>query len=143
MDRYGNVFYENDDANHAKFVMNATQNFAKTAILARGKTNHSSLCAGREVICAGTMFFWKGQLLHIDNASGHYAPKRDALYKAVQIVVEAGANPDYLRAMYITATAKEYFKARTFLANGAANWPEEDQETDQMLIYSSIPGFQA
>ena len=41
--------------------------------------NHSTLCAGREVFCAGTISIKNGQLRGITNNSGHYRPDTDSL----------------------------------------------------------------
>ena len=41
--------------------------------------NHSTLCAGRDVICAGTISIKNGVLRGITNTSGHYQPNTDAL----------------------------------------------------------------
>ena len=32
------------------------------------------------------IFFWKGELIHVDNKSGHDAPKADALFKVVEVL---------------------------------------------------------
>jgi hypothetical protein len=41
--------------------------------------NHSTLCAGRDVFCAGTISIKNGQLWGVTNNSGHYRPDTDAL----------------------------------------------------------------
>jgi len=41
--------------------------------------NHSTLLAGREVLCAGTISIKKGVLMGITNLSGHYMPDSNAL----------------------------------------------------------------
>ena len=109
----------------------------------RGVTNHSSFCAGREVICAGLIFFWKGQLLHIDNESGHYAPKHNALYRTVEIIRDSGANLDYLRVGFLTADSKELFYARSFLQNAQhGDWPDQDTNQDHTQHFNAIATFQ-
>ncbi|MFN7994294.1 MAG: hypothetical protein U0Q18_11855 [Bryobacteraceae bacterium] len=142
MDRYGNLFVDYDNMAHGQFVLGAAVNPARAAVQARGQTNHSSLCAGREVICAGTIFFWHGQLVHIDNKSGHYAPRHDALYRAVELVRDAGANIDYLRVGLATANAEDFYRARTFLVRGQADWPDQNTANNHVPIYSGLPGFQ-
>lgn len=140
MDRYGNLFVEMDNSTYGKQVLNVQNNSSAAAIAARGQTNHSSICAGREVICAGNIYFWKGQLIHIDNASGHYAPTKAALYKAVKLLIEAGANPDYLRVLAFREQA--FYKARTFLANGNPDWPNTNEmDMAQDGVYQNILGF--
>lgn len=64
MDRYGNLFCA-DNRDHG------------------GQFNHSSFNAGREVICAGNMKINNGQLIMIDNNSGHYQPPLQQLENAI------------------------------------------------------------
>jgi hypothetical protein len=141
MDRYGNVFFEYDNASYGRIVLNQPINSSAAAIAARGQTNHSTICAGREVICAGMIFFWKGQLIHIDNESGHYKPNRAALYQCVNNLRLAGTDMALLRVKYSTAQGADFFKANTFLTNGQPDWPDQNQGSDQMPIYQNIPGF--
>jgi hypothetical protein len=142
MDRYGNLFVDYDNMAYGTFVLGAVANQSRAAVQARGQTNHSSLCAGREVICAGSIFFWHGQLIHIDNKSGHYAPKHDALYKAVELVRDAGANIDYLRVGFSTANSEALYRARTFLLKGRPDWPDQDPAHNHLPHYTGMPGFQ-
>jgi len=144
MDRFGNVFVDYDDFGHGTQVMNLpTKGAAKAAITARGKTNHSSLCAGREVICAGMIFFWKGQLIHIDNSSGHYAPKRPALYAAVEILRAAGTNINYLRVGVAKPSGgHDYYTAQHFLNQGwQGDWPSQKDDDKQDHWFAQRPGF--
>jgi hypothetical protein len=142
MDRYGNLFVDYDNMAYGTFVLGAVANPARAAVQARGQTNHSSLCAGREVICGGSIFFWHGQLVHIDNKSGHYAPKHDALFRAVELVRDAGANIDYLRVTVATANSEDLYRARTFLVRGQPDWADQNPAHDHLPIYRGMPGFQ-
>jgi hypothetical protein len=55
--------------------------------------NHSTLCAGREVICAGMISIKNGQLRGINNESGHYQPDTDALTRLLtKLQNEDGVN---------------------------------------------------
>lgn len=45
--------------------------------------HHSSLNAGRPVACAGEMMLIEGEVIEVDNSSGHYAPPADALDQVV------------------------------------------------------------
>ncbi len=142
MDRYGNLFVDYDNSGYGTHVLNLNRDQQKGAIRARGQTNHSSFCAGREVICAGTIYFWKGQLIHIDNNSGHYAPNRQALFNAVSILWNDGAVLDYLRVGVAGKDAPSTFhRGTTFLHHGGADWPEQDQGVDQEAIFRRCPGF--
>jgi len=48
--------------------------------------NHSSLNAGNDVLCAGTVVITNGVIMQIDNQSGHYRPTRRNLHTAVQVL---------------------------------------------------------
>jgi hypothetical protein len=143
MDRYGNLFVDYDNQGYGRHVLQVKKDFGAAAIKARGQTNHSSFCAGREVICAGNIFFWKGQLLHIDNGSGHYAPNRQALYNAVSILWNEGAVLDYLRVAVMGGpnVDTKFYKGSTFLANGGADWRQQDWKADQDGIFRACPTF--
>ncbi|MGO8733023.1 MAG: hypothetical protein ACLQVM_09535 [Terriglobia bacterium] len=144
LDRYGNLFVDYDNGAYGSLVLNAIQKPAKAAIDFRGYTNHSSLCAGREVICAGMIFFWKGQLIHVDNKSGHYAPKADALFKVVEVLRDGGTNIDYLRVGVATATDEKLYVARTFLAGGGGgqpDWPDQNPNNDHTQYFRNVHAF--
>lgn len=54
-----------------------------------GNFNHSSILAGKPVVCAGTLTInGAGKLTYIDNDSGHYKPDTAALQNAVRILFE-------------------------------------------------------
>ena len=50
--------------------------------------NHSSFNAGRDVMCAGSIWIRDGKLKHIDNWSGHYKPSWNDLVRALQFFCE-------------------------------------------------------
>ena len=70
IDRYGNLFVEK--ANRSWQEGQRTAQF-----------NHSTLCAGRAVICAGTIKVSKGLITYISNESGHYKPTTQQLINAI------------------------------------------------------------
>jgi hypothetical protein len=49
----------------------------------KGIVHHTSLLQGANVICAGGMLIENGQLLSIDNVSGHYRPKLKNLLNCI------------------------------------------------------------
>ena len=73
MDRYGSLFTVNHATPHKQ-------------------VNHSTLNAGKEVICAGMIKVEAGNLRIISNNSGHYKPAQKELYNAVQALVTDGLN---------------------------------------------------
>lgn len=79
MDTYGNLLGANPQVHH--------QSDAGT-----GQWNHSSLNAGKDVICAGTMRIVGGQLTMISNESGHYQPNATKLSNAIATLVEEGCD---------------------------------------------------
>jgi hypothetical protein len=64
-DRYGSLFLVQND------MKDKNQNDLQL--------NHSTLLAGNEVLCAGTISIKKGALMGITNLSGHYQPDTNAL----------------------------------------------------------------
>jgi hypothetical protein len=54
------------------------------------KINHTTLCAGHEVLCAGTISIKNGELRAISNNSGHYQPSTAQLLQVLTLLMEAG-----------------------------------------------------
>jgi hypothetical protein len=50
--------------------------------------NHSSLVAGQDVICAGMILVYNGDLKYISNESGHYQPDAQKLSNAIAVLME-------------------------------------------------------
>lgn len=75
IDKYGNILGVSLEAGH-KMAGNSV------------RFNHSSLNAGKDVICAGMLRCQDGRLKYIDNASGHYAPTKQNLIEALQFLEE-------------------------------------------------------
>ena len=71
LDKHGNLIAESSGADYG------SQNL-----------NHSTLCAGGEVICAGELQLQNGHLTIISNQSGHYKPNAARLGQAIQILNE-------------------------------------------------------
>lgn len=147
MDRYGNLFVAHDNTAYALKVLKETKGlFNKGATARGGMFNHSSFCAGREVICAGMIFFWKGQLIHIDNNSGHYKPNRQHLYNAVKIIVEDVYNGWLMPALHLRVGLKSQdgmalYTALSFLKNGQPDWPDQNLGSNQTQTYRNIRTF--
>lgn len=57
------------------------------------QVNHSSMTAGKEVICAGMIIVDPGRVLDITNTSGHYKPSKAALAQALR-PARRGAGPE-------------------------------------------------
>jgi hypothetical protein len=77
MDQYGNVYtYDAPDLDHVSGNIN--------------QVNHSSMNAGREVICAGMIQCTNGQVTTITNTSGHYKPTASHLAEAMDLLVQEG-----------------------------------------------------
>jgi hypothetical protein len=61
------------------------------------RINHSSLCAGKDVICAGEIKVTNGNLEILSNESGHYSPTGQNLYVALQELQNAGIDLNPVR----------------------------------------------
>lgn len=93
--------------------------------------NHSSFCAGKEVICAGTIACdAQGTLLYITNLSGHYKPNRPQLVWYLRMLHEERVD---LSGVCVGAVAPDgqgtqFYRALSFIANprGPGDWPHTD-----------------
>ena len=103
MDRYGNLFVK------------SSQMLQQAAYF-----NHSSFCAGNDVICAGTIVIDDGMLVYIDNQSGHYKPDRDQLLMAIGTLHHEGGIPFILNTVRVGlmgANGVTNYEGNSFLAN--------------------------
>jgi hypothetical protein len=85
--------------------------------------NHSSYCAGKEVLCAGTIGVIEGNLVYLSNLSGHYKPHSGYLRQALMVFSGEGVNLD--NVMVESMDTKKTFKAKTLLVagpNAAEDW---------------------
>jgi len=90
--------------------------------------NHSTLLAGNEVLCAGTISVKKGVLRGVTNLSGHYRPDTDALKALLRdwqgegvnlqsvIVLDGLLGIETVAAKYLTGDHKD--RANEFLMKG-------------------------
>jgi hypothetical protein len=111
MDRYGSLFVIN-------------QNTPGEQI------NHSTLNAGKEVICAGMIKIQAGFLKMISNNSGHYKPTQKELYNAVQMLVAERIDLSKTTVElwdYLQEVGRVHiwtFQAKDFRVSGRANGTE-------------------
>lgn len=87
--------------------------------------NHSTLNAGKDVICAGIIEVKKGKLRSINNNSGHYKPTRQNLHNAMLVLNRQGldwsqctvtvSEPDPTRPGKMVE--HDYNNAAAFIAN--------------------------
>jgi hypothetical protein len=79
------------------------------------QVNHSTVLAGKEVLCAGTISIKGGYLKGISNLSGHYQPNTGALTKLLEVFRDdEGVSVDNVvvvdLAKEITTSAARYLK---------------------------------
>lgn len=93
-----------------------------------GQMNHSTFCAGREVICAGTIAFDdQGHLIYLSNLSGHYKPNRAHMGWYLRML--AGERVDLqnvcVGAMNAAGTGVEHIRCTSFLNSltSPQDWP--------------------
>jgi hypothetical protein len=77
--------------------------------------NHSTLLAGKEVVCAGTISIKKGRLRAISNQSGHYKPGTHALTQMVRELQNEGVD---LRNVVVSDMALQQYTAGEFYLQG-------------------------
>jgi hypothetical protein len=74
-----------------------------------GRYQHSSLLAGREVTCAGTIYIVAGRVVMLSNSSGHYQPTALDLHDAM-VAMEEDLNVDPKTVMIVcVSNNKRYF----------------------------------
>jgi hypothetical protein len=78
---YGNVFIVQSNVQ--------TPQQDSSGYTGEANLNHSTLNAGREVVCAGVMSLING-VPCIDNNSGHYKPNRTQMHNAICMLAEEG-----------------------------------------------------
>jgi hypothetical protein len=90
--------------------------------------NHSTLNAGKDVVCAGILQADQGYLTYLDNASGHYKPQRANVVEALQIIKDSGyrfsTRACRVRVMEVVAGNLQWSifnNARTLINNPNAN----------------------
>ncbi len=119
MDVYANLFVSSpsdmgDNASRGRYV------------------NHSSLCAGNDVLCSGTISIRNGILRGITNFSGHYQPSADQLKNSMTILRNAGVSMNgVLVRVYVDQggqSVEEQWDGALFLAGG--NGPKFPQRKD-------------
>lgn len=108
MDVYGNLYCHPDTSRDWE----ATKTNGQRKVHRSGapihsyRFNHSALCAGNEVLCAGLIGTdQNGRLERIDNNSGHYKPGLEHLRKAMDILVnEFGLDVGSAEIGYVDVT---------------------------------------
>jgi hypothetical protein len=81
IDEYGDLFTADDGVNSIAHLLSDQRRF-----------NHSTLNAGKDVICAGVLKVNHGRLTFIDNGSGHYKPTRNNLLNALRLLQNLGVD---------------------------------------------------
>ncbi len=76
MDRYGNMM----SVKSSQLLQDSSG--------AMSQFNHSSLNAGNDVICAGTIVIYEGKVKYLSNDSGHYKPSKKDLHDCLQAIVD-------------------------------------------------------
>ena len=83
---------------------------------AKGSFYHSCYLEGRELLCTGCITVLNGELIYINNWSGHYAPSPQQLLLAVQALRARGVNLSRTRVEYQQADGDSvYAWAERFL----------------------------
>jgi hypothetical protein len=111
IDRYGNLFSKMEAV-----APNRALRF-----------NHSSYCAGKEILCAGTLACDNGRLVYVSNLSGHYKPDASALSLALIVLGEEGVDLDNV-AVNARGAAAGWCKGSTFVTHkdaSPADWPHK------------------
>jgi hypothetical protein len=105
--------------------------------------NHSSYCAGKAVLCAGTIGCYQGKLMYVSNMSGHYKPNSIYLRQLLMILAEEGV--DLSDTLVEAMDTKRALKAGTLLraVNAAEDWPHWGTKRGARVPVVMIGGQQA
>jgi len=124
-----NTAYQGTEANGGQGVAGFAMGLSR-AIYARkhgykrvpkGAFYHSSYLAGSELLCAGCITVVKGELVYINNFSGHYQPSRQQLSLALQALRAQGVDITKVTVENLKRTGKtDTALAPAFLAAEAA-----------------------
>ena len=90
--------------------------------------HHSSFLAGNEVACAGEIYVENGNLIKIDNNSGHYAPAPVAVLTVADSLCRNAVNVDAVNFGYNTGNGNrfspvKYYYGRTAYLAAKSQWP--------------------
>lgn len=89
--------------NHCIFAMSLegelyTVNYAASS---NTQINHSSILAGQDVLCAGTIRAHAGVLIDIATNSGHYKPQREDMLRCVKQLIADGLEYDVFSEAHV------------------------------------------
>ncbi len=90
--------------------------------------NHSSFCAGREIICAGTIVCIEGELKFISTNSGHYKPPPPQLQLYLAALAEEDVDLSDVCCAVLDRNGGRMLRATSLMANARApeDWPHTD-----------------
>ncbi len=91
--------------------------------------NHSSFCAGREVVCAGTFACLEGKLKYLSNNSGHYKPSAENLKQCLVLLAQEHVNVEEM-CIGVKGEGINFLQGGTFITNTSAtpDWPDMQGE---------------
>lgn len=89
----------------------------------RGLLHHSSLSRGQDVLFAGTIAFFHGQITELSNRSGHYKPTRQQTLLALRDLKNRGANLSSLKLKLRKRATEDYHLNATEVARLLENLP--------------------
>jgi len=94
----------------------------------RIQINHSSMLAGKDVLCAGTISIKNGRLFGISNLSGHYQPDSTALQTLLKewqdgdgvdmsnvAIIDMAAGVNSIGNLYMKGDRRDYAQHKLFL----------------------------
>lgn len=117
-DKYGNIFSKPINGFNGTFF------------------NHSSYCAGKEILCAGTLATKDGKLLYVSNLSGHYKPTPAHLAWLLVLLAEEDIDLDDVCVTAADGAGIRHCKAASLIRNAKAptDWPNMAGNDPQVVI---------
>lgn len=94
-EKKGGFHREVGDSLPSIWVMDDNGNIYIAPMQYPGHFNHSSLLSGKPVKCAGEIFVSNGEIVKMNNASGHYLPTNKEFREAVIMLKNKGYKKDF------------------------------------------------
>lgn len=119
VDRYGNIYSKKIKIGAVRF-------------------NHSSYCAGKAVLCAGTIACQDGKPIYISNMSGHYKPNTAYVAQFLRVLNEEGV--DLSNTLVESMDTKRAVKAMSLLQSAAApqDWPHWNGPMPRVMVKGKL-----
>lgn len=112
--------------------------YSKKIKMGAVRFNHSSYCAGKAVLAAGTIACYEGKPLYISNMSGHYRPNTAYLVQFLRILCEESV--DLSNTLVDCMDTKRSVMAMSLLQSATAptDWPHWNGDMPRIMVRGKL-----